>query len=249
MKSRVQIESAMQTHVGRVRRENQDAMGMDTERGLFVVCDGMGGAAAGELASRMAVEVFFREAAKTGAAAGESVGDAVITANRELYAYAQDNSRLRGMGTTLVALQCSKQVKGADLPLVIANVGDSRCYRVRDGVMELLTEDHSLVGEHVRMGEMTVEEAAISPMRNVITRAVGTYPDVEVDLLHVDAMSGDMYLLASDGLTRELSEAAIAAILNRRGQRLETAALRLVEASNAVGGADNVTVMLVRVSF
>jgi len=241
----------MQTHVGLVRRTNQDAAGVEVERGLFVVCDGMGGAAAGEVAAHMAVQIFLREAYPGETDEGSVVAHAVVVANREVYAYAQEDPRLRGMGTTLAALAVRTTVaaRAKTIPLAITHVGDSRCYRFRNGILDLLTDDHSLVAEQIRLGEMTEEEAEASPMRHVITRAVGTAPEVEADLLRTEGLEGDVYLLASDGLTRELSEKEIAELLQLHGSSLETAAEKLVLGANEAGGGDNTTVILVRVGF
>jgi len=250
-KRKVQIEWAMQTHVGLVRRNNQDAVGAEGERGLFVVCDGMGGAAGGELAAHMAVQIFLHEAYRDGPDAGSALSHAVAVANREVYAYAQENPRLRGMGTTLAALSVPTTVaaRSKRIPLAIAHVGDSRCYRLRSDTLDLLTDDHSLVAEQIRQGEMTEEEAEASPLRHVITRAVGTAPEVEADLLRTEGLEGDVYLLASDGLTRELSEREIAELLQLHGSSLVTAAEKLVLGANEAGGGDNTTVVLVRIGF
>jgi protein phosphatase len=249
---RVQIEMAMLTHVGRVRAGNEDAMGAEMDAGLFVVCDGMGGAAGGELASRMSVKAFLEDARGRTFGAKDTeleMVEAVVAANKAVHGYALANPRLSGMGTTLVALHVALThgAEAQSVPVAIAHVGDSRCYRLRGSVLDLLTDDHSLVSEQVRMGELTPAQAELSPIRNIITRAVGSHPHVEVDVRMEEARGGDIYLLCSDGLTRELDDAKIAVMLGRRGQSMETAAAKLVEAANEAGGADNVTVVLVRV--
>lgn len=263
--SHAYTDFAMLSHRGRVRRSNQDACAALPDRGVFVVCDGMGGAAAGEVASKLAADAFLHCFSRTapgggatdsGSAASVSPSQsrdrlklAIDEANQAILRYARRAPQLTGMGTTLVsALWDPSDAR----TLWVANVGDSRCYRLRVGRLELLTEDHSLVQEQVRAGTLNQLQAAASPMRNIITRAVGSMMCVEADITGHSVESGDVYLLASDGLTRELEEATIARIINgtlatapAKG-RLERACCALVEAANAHGGRDNITVLLLR---
>jgi protein phosphatase len=198
----------------------------------------MGGAQAGEVASRLAAAVL-RES--DGAGAGEErVAELIREANRRVFARANEDAATEGMGTTMtVAL-----VDEGGGTITIGHVGDSRAYRLRSGELEQLTEDHSLVQELVRSGKLSPEEADVHPQRAVITRAVGTEPDVDVDTFTVEAETGDLYLLCSDGLTDMVGEDVVhAAVVAHRGD-LEAAARGLVAAANRVGGEDNITVVL-----
>jgi len=263
---------AMLSHRGQVRRANQDACATLAEHGAFVVCDGMGGAAGGEVASHLATEVFLDCLAQPGSAtqARARLAEAIRVANQTVYRQAQKSPSLHGMGTTLVALlwdedtQRSKDARVSPT-LWIAHVGDSRCYLFRSGGLQMLTEDHSLVEEQVRAGLLSRAQAAASPMRNIITRAIGTQPTVEPEIASHSAQPGDLYLLASDGLSRELDNGEIAQILARTagpaalatGRRdsaapdlalqsaLDSACQALIDAANAKGGHDNITVLLV----
>jgi protein phosphatase len=203
----------------------------------------MGGAAAGEVASTTAVdEVLRRLSSRNGDAEASlrvAAEKAISAANAAIFNRAQRNHRLSGMGTTLVALTTE------DRRVSVLNIGDSRCYRLRQGQLEQVTQDHSLVEEQVRMGRMTHHEALRSPLRNVITRALGTQCQVTPDVFELEAEPGDLYLLCSDGLTRELSDSAIQALL-ARDLPLETLSGRLVEAAKKAGGHDNITCLLVR---
>jgi protein phosphatase len=267
---------AILTHPGRIRRKNQDACAADAQHGVFVVCDGVGGIAGGEIASRVAGEAVLECVAVTegmGASGGERLARAAGLANERIYQYGRQNRMLRGMGTTLVALLVEQ--KGIDDTkgknghsktcwgtVWVSHVGDSRCYRFRGNSLEQLTYDHSVVEEQVRAGEMTREQAERSPIRNVITRAVGSQRVVDADIASLPAESGDLYLLATDGLTRELSDEAIAAILRMRPEGVEGTQSdagccgldaawlgclceALVEAALERGGRDNITCVLV----
>ena len=239
----VRYTAAAVTDRGRKRPSNEDAFGFSIEAGVYVVCDGMGGAAAGEIASSLAVDEVLRllkdrdpntEGQLPGAA--ES---AVTAANEAIYSRAQRNQRLNGMGTTLVVMATQER------HVWILNIGDSRCYLLRQGRLEQLTRDHSLVEEQVRLGRMTPREALHSPLKNVITRALGTQSQVTPDIFQLEAEPGDLFMLCSDGLTRELPDSAILTLLSY-DLPLESLSAGLVEAAKKAGGHDNITCLLVR---
>ena len=235
--------AAAVTDRGRKRPSNEDAFGFSVEDGIYVVCDGMGGAAAGEIASSLAVDEVLRLLAGNStnghAHLPEAAEQAIIAANEAIYARSQRNQRLSGMGTTLVALAVQES------HVWVLNIGDSRCYRLRKGQLEQLTVDHSLVEEQVRVGRMSRSEALRSPLRNVITRALGTQCRVTPDIFGFEAEPGDLFLLCSDGLTRELSDPVIGSLLSGEGS-IEDLCARLVEAAKSAGGHDNITCLLVR---
>jgi len=227
------------TDTGRRRLRNEDAFVCDPP--LFAVADGMGGAQAGELASRLAAAAFEE---RIGSIAGEDgLVDAVREANTRIFQRALSDRSAAGMGTTTTLALLDEQ--GGTLKL--AHVGDSRAYRIRAGTLEQLTADHSLVGELIRSGRLTAEEAASHPHRSVITRALGTEADVEVDTRTMPVEPGDLYLLCSDGLPTMLRDEAILATIDRAGGDPGDAADALVAATNAAGGEDNVTVVLFEV--
>lgn len=231
------------TDRGRKRPSNEDAFGYSDEDGVYVVCDGMGGAAAGEIASSLAVDEVLR---LTEGAGHDTEGNpwpltlerAIAAANEAIYTRSQRNQRLSGMGTTMVALAVR------DVRAWVLNIGDSRCYRLRQGRLEQITADHSLVEEQVRSGRMTQAEALRSPLKNVITRALGTQSRVTPDVYSLEIEQGDLFLLCTDGLTRELTDAAIEAMLCESRSLAEHCA-RLVEEAKRAGGHDNVTCLLV----
>lgn len=239
----VRYTAAAVSDRGRKRPSNEDAYGFSIEAGVYVVCDGMGGAAAGEVASTIAVDEMLRllthrnEDKET--PLPEAAHSAICEANQAIYTRAQRNHRLSGMGTTLVALATREQ------RVWVLNVGDSRCYRLRKGKLEQLSCDHSLVEEQVRLGRMTPREALHSPLKNVITRALGTQSQVTPDVFEFEAEPGDLFLLCSDGLTRELSDSVIQDLLNQ-DLSLEAQSAGLVEAAKKAGGHDNITCILVR---
>lgn len=233
-------EAAARTSTGRVRSSNEDSYGFRADRGIFVVCDGMGGAAGGEVASRITVQKILERITSDSVDGPEALHDAIAEANHAVLQCAERDPGLYGMGTTLVALLLHP---GSAL---IAHAGDSRCYLFRDGQLTRCTQDHSLVDEQLRMGTMTREEAERSPFRSVITRAVGTQKAVMEEAVEIETRSGDVFLLCTDGLTREVSEDKIAEAL-RAENDLDTVAARLVDAANEAGGRDNVTCLLVRV--
>jgi protein phosphatase len=230
------VEEAALTDVGQQRHANEDAY-YDSEP-FFAVADGMGGARAGEVAARIAVEAF--EEGRDEEATPEAQLERIVhSANRRIYELAQRDESRSGMGTTLTA------VRVGDRDVTVGHVGDSRVYVLRDDELERLTSDHSLVEQLVRQGELTPEEAEVHPQRSIITRALGPEPDVEVDTFTYPAREGDVYLLCSDGLTSMVPEEEVAAILRRRSS-VEQAARELVDAANKAGGRDNITVVLLR---
>ena len=244
----VRYTAAAVTDRGRKRPSNEDAFGFSVEHGVYLICDGMGGAAAGEIASSIAVDEVLRQLTtrpESGMPLPELAEKAVCAANNAIYTRAQRNPRLNGMGTTLVALVVEER------RVWVLNVGDSRGYRLRNGRIEQLTLDHSLVEEQVRMGRMSHSEALRSPLRNVITRALGTQTCVTPDCFEFEAQPGDIFMLCSDGLTRELSDANIESILAPKSASSANLALqdrcaRLVEAAKKAGGHDNITCVLVQ---
>jgi protein phosphatase len=231
-------ESTGRTDPGRVRRRNEDAFVIDPP--LFAVADGMGGAQAGEVASRLTAAAFREYHEADDLPPDERVQAIIQEANRRIYERAHADSGFSGMGTTVTAaLLLGGRV-------TIGHVGDSRAYRIRDGTLEQLTDDHSLVGDLMRSGRLTPEEAEAHPQRSVITRALGTDPEVDVDTVTVDARPGDLFLLCSDGLTTMVADEDILGIL-AAAPTLDDAARELVRAANTGGGEDNVTVVLFRV--
>jgi len=224
------------TDTGRQRRANEDSLMARSP--LFVVADGMGGAQAGEVASRIAVESF--QPGLADALEPElALAQLAQTANARIHELSHSNAEQAGMGTTLTAVYV-----GAE-EVAIAHVGDSRAYCLRDGELLRLTNDHSLVDELMRQGRLTPEEAVEHPQRSVITRALGPEGTVEVDTRSFRARSGDVYLLCSDGLTTMLAEPRIAELL-LANPRLRDAGEALIAAANAAGGRDNITVLLMR---
>jgi protein phosphatase len=225
---------ASATHAGRKRRHNEDAY---VERPpLFAIADGMGGANAGEIASGLAAAALEEEGGDV-AAAEERVVELIQEANRRVFQRANEDESASGMGTTMtVAIVENGGV-------TIGHVGDSRAYRLRGGELEQLTDDHSLVAELVRSGRLTPEEADAHPQRSVITRAVGTDPDVDVDAYTVPGEPGDVYLLCSDGLTDMVDDKIIRGVFDEHPGDLKAAAKGLVSAANRVGGDDNITVV------
>jgi len=221
---------------GRQRRANEDSFFVRAP--LFVVADGMGGAQAGEVASRLAAETFAAGLPDDGTSE-QRLAARVHAANRRIHEVSQEDRALNGMGTTLTAAY----LDGDELAL--AHVGDSRAYLLRDGELTRLTRDHTLVEELVRRGELTEQEAAEHPQRSIITRALGPEPDVDVDLHTHPARAGDVLLLCSDGLTGMIGEDEVASILAGSAS-LRDAGRRLVDAANEAGGRDNITVVLFR---
>lgn len=226
-------ESGACSDVGQLRQSNEDALLLSDP--VFAVADGMGGARAGEVASAMAV------AALHGFDGGEQeLAQAIEDVNLRIHSASRNDASLLGMGTTITAAMIDGEA------LVLAHVGDSRAYVLRAGQLRQLTDDHSLVGELIRRGALTPEEAERHPQRSVITRALGADETVDVDVLRVPVETGDLILLCSDGLTGMVSDAELARIL-RGGGELNELAQQLVVAANRAGGEDNITAVLLRI--
>jgi PPM family protein phosphatase len=231
------VDRAGVTQTGRVRRSNEDSFLI--REPLFVVADGMGGAQAGEIASQMAAEEFAR--VQLAGLRGESALRELVTrANEKIYARAAGARGLAGMGTTVTAALVG------DGEIAFANVGDSRAYLMRAGSLRRLSDDHSLVGELVRSGELTEAEAGQHPQRSVITRVVGAEPTVEVDTFSLAAEDGDLIMLCSDGLNTMVDDAGIGRLMAGSGSA-EEIARDLVRAALSAGGEDNVTAIVLRI--
>jgi len=234
------------TNPGRKRRRNEDAF--VCEPPLFAVADGMGGAQAGEVASAIAAAalsgVFSDGETVAAPETEERVGSLIREANRRVHDRAEHDPSFSGMGTTMTVA-----LVGSDDLVAIGHVGDSRAYLIRAGELEQLTDDHSLVAELVRRGELSPEEAEVHPQRSVITRALGTDPDVEVDVFSVPAQPGDIFLLCSDGLSTMVDSDTISQIVDRNRGDLESATRALIRAANDEGGEDNITAVLFEFSL
>ena len=250
----VQIDSGGVTDLGRVRSNNEDSFRIVEPLNLFILSDGMGGEAHGEIASSLAVDTIEKvcssskvdfEVTLTGTS-GENwseqtrlLQNAVLQANFGIYQSSQEHPEQRGMGATLTA----GWINGSKLSL--AHVGDSRAYLLRTGNLQQLTNDHSLVAEQVRRGIITPQQAEESEMQSVLLRALGAHPEVDVDIDEFDLFPRDVLLLCSDGLTRMVTEPEIAGTLQAETDP-EKAAQKLVDLANERGGLDNVTVIVVR---
>ncbi|MFC4253609.1 Stp1/IreP family PP2C-type Ser/Thr phosphatase [Sinimarinibacterium flocculans] len=249
------VATALATDTGRVRSNNEDAVGEDPDIGLLVLADGMGGYNAGEIASGISVttvlDLMRRQwpelrHGEIDADSGHSVEtlalrEAVEQAHRTIHSVAQSQPQCAGMGTTIVACLLH------DDRLSIAYVGDSRLYRFRNGRLEQITRDHSLVEELIARGHYSREDASRLVRKNIVTRALGVESDVGVDLIEETAEIGDVILLCSDGLTDMVDDNQIGLTLDRHAATLDHAALELVTLANAAGGKDNVSVVLARV--
>lgn len=242
--------------VGLVRRLNEDRYHADPVAGLFIVCDGMGGHRAGEIASSRTVETISHHLAEAEtdtslpligvsrpefSPATNRLGSAVRFANHRVHQEAARRPDYAGMGTTVVAVRLNGVI------LSIAHVGDSRLYLIRDGAVQLLTIDHSLVQEQMQSGLLAAADMARAPHRHVLTRAVGVHPLVDVELGEIPILAGDILLLCSDGLTAGVSADAILYV-SRETTNPQAMADRLIALSNAAGGTDNVTVIVARVT-
>ena len=248
------VQAAGKTDVGVVRTNNEDNFGFDVRHGIFIVCDGMGGQAAGELASKIAVDTvlgYFRRDPRYAAfpvlgrkfegvsERATGLANAIQLANQAIQTAALENAEHAGMGSTIVAVRAEGNL------FSIANVGDSRIYLIRDGGIQQLTRDHSLVMEQVRRGLLTLEEAENSKMQNVIVRALGSEESVEPDLEDHEFAPGDVLLLCSDGMSRYVKESTMVEVIGRN-VALEPACEELIEAAKSGSSDDNITCLLLR---
>lgn len=249
------LEVVRLTDVGQRRDHNEDAVASDTEIGLLVLADGMGGYKAGEVASEIAVLTIVAELKEemsqlepgqvdsvTGMQAeGLLLTDAAAKANASIFSVSESQPQCAGMGTTLVAALFTNN------KVLVGHVGDSRMYRLRGEQFEQITEDHSLLQEQLKSGLITPEQAKLSSNKNLVTRAVGIDPEVELELHEHDVQVGDIYLLCSDGLTDLVDDEDIHATLVGLSSNLEMAANQLVQMANDNGGKDNISVILAKV--
>ncbi len=233
------------THIGRVRRVNQDAFGRfdDGDRCeiLVLVADGLGGHRGGEVASRIAIDSIGEQIFSGDGDPATRLLQAITSANESILRASRKDRTLDGMGTTIVGLLLTENG-----PSYVGHVGDSRLYRIRAGLIEPVTQDHSLVATLVQEGALTPEQAHTDPRRNQILRALGVRDNVEIEIAPIDIMPGDTYLLCSDGLHGMLEDDAIQKITSH-GQRLESIVESLIDSANDAGGTDNVTVMLAQI--
>jgi PPM family protein phosphatase len=232
----MRVDAGASSDVGQLRQINEDSFVIDDRLALYAVADGMGGHLAGEVASATAIEAL-----RAAIASGQAIDAAIVGANTAVFEKARTDREMTGMGTTLTAA-----VILGESTLLIGHVGDSRAYRIRDGAIEQLTEDHSLVEELVREGRLTPEEAEVHPQRSIVTRAIGIDPDVDVDLYTIEARTGDRLLICSDGLSDRLRDQEVLRIASMETDP-RLAADRLVDAANEAGGEDNITVLIIDV--
>ena len=230
------MKAALRTDIGKVRRQNEDAAWFDLDHGVFAVADGMGGHLAGEVASGMAISAVKQMVQQHAMASISVMRSAVMDAHEAIVRHAKENPACSGMGTTLSVLW-----RGGNY-VYIAHVGDSRIYRLRNGALEQITQDHSLVEELVHAGLITRQQARTHSRRNIITRALGTEGDNTPDIMVTDVKKGDIFLLCSDGLTEMVEDAAIEKTLAEYS--LERAADSLIAQALAAGGRDNVSLVL-----
>jgi len=244
------IELTTATHSGMVRSHNEDSIGADVSFGLAVLADGMGGYNAGEVASNMATSFIRTELGRWLREASAQASDAEVrramdicvdNANRAIFNAANSNPQYAGMGTTLVVSVFR------DNRLLLGHVGDSRCYRLREGRLQQITRDHSLLQEQIDAGLITLEQAAFSANKNLVTRAVGVEDTVLLETHQHDVQSGDVFLMCSDGLSDMLDDEGISQILQAH-DALESGARALIDAANDAGGKDNISVILGRAS-
>ena len=252
----LKVEAAGLTDVGRKRGHNEDSFSVDHDNSLFIVADGMGGHASGEVASQIAVETLFRFFQETNEDEDRTwpykldkshsfdenrLMMAVKLANRKIFAHAQADLRSKGMGTTLVSLFLKES------NAYIAHVGDSRVYVVRNSQITQITEDHSLLNDYMKIKKLTPHEIKNFPHKNVIVRALGMKDTVQVDITKYELQKGDIFLLCSDGLSGLVEDDGLLNIVQNHKNNLKVANQELINAANANGGNDNITVVLAKI--
>lgn len=234
------------TDIGRVRKRNEDAYLVDEDLGLYAVADGMGGHQAGDVASRLALDVFREHLAAAGVEdPAAALRQAVVEANDKVFEESVLRGHMQGMGTTLTALW----FPGGPGQAWVGHVGDSRCYRLGTDGLEQVSHDHSWVQAQIDEGHMTQDDAHRHPMRNVITRSIGFEPDLEADVYTVDVGEGDVFLLASDGLTGKVRDPELAERLEGADDAggYEAVVTDLIELAKERGGEDNITIVVVNI--
>jgi serine/threonine protein phosphatase PrpC len=233
------MQAEVVTNVGLVRKNNEDAYKCDVEKGIFIVADGMGGCVAGEVASTLAVDTVYQVvSSKQDCPLLETLRESFYQANNRIYETGKNNSKYSGMGTTLTVAWIK------DDTIYTAHVGDSRAYLIREGKITSLTEDHSLVGELMREGGLTEEEAMVHPQKNILTRALGCSPFVEVDVSSTKMLVGDYLLLCTDGMSNLITSAEIVEVIIKT-KDIKKIVRKLVELALKRGGHDNITAILV----
>ncbi len=238
----MRVRSCAISDVGKKRQKNEDSYLINDELSLFIVADGMGGHAGGEYASRIAIttiEENFKDSIKNGAEPEKILEGSIKEAGSRIVKKAEEDRALKGMGTTVIALHL------ADKRAILGHVGDSRAYLFRDGVLEQVTEDHSLVNEQVKSGLISEEEAKTHQFKNIITRSLGVTPEVDVDLITKKLKAGDAFILCSDGLSNLVETTEMEKELRERETVL--AAKAMVDLANKRGGDDNITVIVIEV--
>ncbi len=251
----MKIRYAVGSDIGQMRKNNEDACLADLSLGIFAVADGMGGHASGEVASRMAIDLLQEALIEAGNENGSSFSEdktavlsspantlvkAIRRANQKIYQSSLENKEYRGMGTTLVALYLAQ-------PPIAANVGDSRLYHLKGPTIEQVTEDHSLVWEQYKKGLISKEALSSSPYKNIVSRALGITPTVDVDLKELLLQPGDYLILCSDGLSDLVQDEEMKEVVHSSAGNLDRACGALIRLANYRGGKDNITVVLVHI--
>ena len=252
----MKVRFAVASDVGRVRKNNEDSFLADPVLGIFIVADGMGGHASGEVASRLAVESLQESIARARkekesdlpadrtailSSPANLMVNAIRLANQRIYRTSQENKEYKGMGTTLVGVYFSA------VPPIVAHVGDSRLYHLRGQTIQQITEDHSWVWEQYKQGLIAKEAISTSPQKNIVTRALGIEPTVDVEIQDLEVQQGDFLLLCSDGLSDLVRDEEMLATVSRNSRNLDIHCNDLVHLANSRGGKDNITVLLIQI--